>query len=138
MPGKVQFVQCNQCGKSLDEPPGLPLEGLTPCPICGSTSRKFGVGIHSELTPRAMLSFKGRHAGGGRPFVEGKVGSDLHRKSGRWMRLERIIDRAKDWYREHISDRATGDVIRHAEEPLSQHRGHGAAKKRVEPPARDV
>jgi len=133
MPGDIQFVQCNQCGKSLDEPPGLSPEGRTPCPLCGSTSRKFGVDIHSELTPRAMLSFKGRHVGGGRPFVKGKVDSDLHRKSGRWMRLERIIDRAKDWYREHISDRATGNVSLHVEEPLSQHREHGAAKKHVEP-----
>jgi len=76
-----------------------------------------------------MLGFKARHPGVGRPFVEGKVGDDVHRKTGRWMRLERIIDRARDWYREHISDRTTAEVVRHVEEPLSHHQDHGSAKR---------
>jgi hypothetical protein len=87
------------------------------------------VRIGSTLTLRSTLAFKARHAGPGRPFAEGKVGDDLHRKSGRWFRLERIIDRARDWYREVISDRRTGHVIHHVEEPLSKHIGHGTARK---------
>lgn len=79
-----------------------------------------------------MLSYKARRGGVGEPFVEGKTGSDLHRKSGRLMRLVRTIDRARNWYREHISDSKSGHIVRHVEEPLSEHVGRGAARRSVE------
>jgi DNA-directed RNA polymerase subunit RPC12/RpoP len=129
MSAEIEFVQCGQCGTNINESPDIESTQRQPCPACGSKGRKFGRGIHAELKLRGMLALKARHAGGGRPFVEGKIGSDLHRRSGRWMRLERIIDRGRDWYREHISDRETGEVVCHVEEPLSEHRGHGAAKR---------
>lgn len=47
------------------------------------------------------------------------------------MRLERIVDRARNWYREHISDRRTGEVVRHVEEKLSDRVGHGSANRRT-------
>ena len=46
-----------------------------------------------------------------------------------WMKIHRIIDRVKGWYYEHIVDPETGNVVRHCEEPLSKHQGHGSAKK---------
>lgn len=87
------------------------------------------MGIDDTVPTRDSLSFKARNAGRGRPSVEGMVCDDLHRKSGHWFRLERVIDRARDWYRELISDRRTGKVIRHFEEPLSKHIGHGTARR---------
>jgi hypothetical protein len=87
------------------------------------------MGIGDTVTVRDMLSLKTRTAGRGGPLVEAKVGDDLHRKSGRWRRLERIIDHARNWYREFIGDPRTGEVIRHVEEPLSRHIGHGAARR---------
>ena len=130
MPVEYQRVRCGNCGRELDEPPSTPVAERQPCPECGSTVRRAEVGISSStVTARSTLSFKARRAGRGRPFTEGKVADDLHRKSGRWLRLERIIDRARDWYREIISDRQTGEVIHHVEEPLSEHTGHGAARR---------
>ena len=49
------------------------------------------------------------------------------------MLLERVIDRAKNWYRELITDPKTGKVVRYCEEPLSNHRERGSAKKKPAP-----
>ncbi len=138
MSAEVEFVRCSQCGADLHESPGIDPSQRVPCPRCGSNGRKLGVEIRAQVTLHSMLSYKGRRGGKGRPFVEGRVGGELQRSTGRWLRLERVIDRARDWYREHISDPRTGEVVRHVEEPLTQHHGHGAAKRRPEPPSADV
>lgn len=138
MANEIDFARCGQCDRELDEAIGLALEDRQPCPECGSKSRNFGKGLNADVTMHSTLGYKARHPGPGKPFVEGKVGSDLHRKTGRWMHLERVIDRARDWYRERISDPHTGEVIRDVEEPLSQHRGRGSAKKQPDPPQDDA
>lgn len=43
---------------------------------------------------------------------------------------QRIIDRDNDHYFEQVTDYETGEVIHHCEEPLSQHQGHGDAKRK--------
>jgi hypothetical protein len=76
-----------------------------------------------------MLTGKARHAGKGKPFSEFKSGEELYQKTGRWHRVFRLIDRARDWYREFVTDAETGDVIKDVSEPLSHHLGHGSANK---------
>ena len=49
------------------------------------------------------------------------------------MKKERLIDRAKDHYKEVVTDPDTGSVVHQCDEPLSQHRGHGSAKKKKKP-----
>jgi hypothetical protein len=122
-------LRCAKCGIELDEAPSTPVPDRQPCPTCGSMMRLAEVRIGSTLTLRSLLTFKARHDGRGRPFAEGKVGDDLHRTTRRWLRLERIIDRVRDWYREILSDRRTGEIVHHVEEPLSKHTSHGAARK---------
>ncbi len=61
--------------------------------------------------------------------MEQVVGYDLHRKTGRWMRLQRVIDRVNNWYREIIHDPKTGEIVHQTDEPLTEHQGHGDAKK---------
>jgi hypothetical protein len=63
-----------------------------------------------------------------RPQAEIVSGEDLHRDSGTWRILERVIDRGKKWYTETIKDSLTGEVIKHTSEPLDKHVGHGSAK----------
>jgi len=46
------------------------------------------------------------------------------------MHLERLIDRENDWYAETVTDPETGEIVHECKEPLSEHQGHGAAKKR--------
>lgn len=122
-------VNCGDCGKELAEDPHAPVETRKPCADCGSTSRHFQKSLSVTGTARTKLSMKARHATGGRPFLEQTVGDELHRKSGKWMKLERLIDRARNWYREVVTDPETGQTMHECQEPLSEHRGHGAAKR---------
>jgi hypothetical protein len=116
-------------GRILDEASDIRPGDRTPCPVCGSLARNIQISVQGTITVHSKLGLKGRHQGGGRPFKEQVVGDDLHRKSGKWMRIHRIIDRVKDWYSERVVDPHAGQVIHSCEEPLSKHQGHGSARK---------
>ena len=87
-------------------------------------------GAAGTLTLHDNLQYKLKRGGKGKPVVEGFTGDDLYRKTGRWMHKVQIVDREQDRYFKEIVDPATGEVVRRCEEPLSEHRGHGTAKKR--------
>ena len=121
-------VSCGKCKIPLDEDANIESKDRNPCPKCGSLSRTFHVHIHETITMKSKLGMKGRHAGGGKPYIEAVSGDDLHRKSVKWMKLERTIDRENDKYHEIVTDPSTGEIVHECKEPLSEHRGHGAAK----------
>ena len=122
-------VNC-ECGEPLDEPTDIPVEDREPCPACGSTNRAIKVHAVSTVKVHTSLRTKGRRQGEKRPFQEQVVGDDLHRKSGRWMKLHRIIDRENDRYRETVTDPETGEAVHECDEPLSDHKGHGSDRHR--------
>jgi hypothetical protein len=64
-----------------------------------------------------------------RPVAEGFAGADVERRTGRRLRKLRNIDRPRDEYLEVVTDPDTGEVVHYCREPLSQHRGHGSAKR---------
>src|SRR5204863_9452519 len=99
-----------------------------PCPQCGSMRRTFAVSLGGSITPRAFLRGRALHPGLRKWFAQIENGSSFFRKTGRWYRLERLVDRARNWYREHITDSETSRVVRHVEEPLTDHTGRGSAK----------
>lgn len=82
-----------------------------------------------------QLRGKARHGAPGqvKPHREWVAGEELHRDSGQRRRIERVIDREHDRHTERITDEA-GDVVWELDEPLSQHRGYGAAKRRGSQP----
>ena len=112
----------------LDENPSAPVAERLPCPQCGSLAWRIHVTCSDTLSLHSKLNLKARHAGEKRPFMDQTVGDDLHRKSGRWMKLYRLIDRVKAWYHERVTDPATDEVVHECSEPLKNHRGHGSAK----------
>jgi hypothetical protein len=61
-------------------------------------------------------------------------GDEVQRSSGRWMKKYRLIDRDEDRYQERIVDGETGEVVHEVDEPLSQHQGHGSARRGRTPP----
>jgi len=91
------------------------------CPACG-------VALHfKSLTAEVLVSGhlfrRARHPGTKANYdVQLEDGSSFHRKSLRWHRLTRIIDRLHDRYYEHVTDAETGSVVRHIDERLSDHR----------------
>jgi hypothetical protein len=124
-------VSCGACGAPRDEDLDGPDGASAPCLQCGSTARAFDV----HQTEGILASdCRKRHtkwcrSGRSRPYKEEIDGDDLQCSTGRWMLLTRTIDRANDWYSEKVVDPRTGEVVHQCEEPLSAHRGHGAAKR---------
>jgi hypothetical protein len=57
----------------------------------------------------------------------------LFEKTGRLHLIDRSFDRIRDWYHERIADAETGDVVHECDEPLSEHRGHGSARRDLRP-----
>jgi len=128
MPVDKKTVSCGKCKIPLEEDPHLPSNERILCPNCGSVTRLFHVSIHDTVTMKSKLGMKARHPDGGKPFIEQISGDDLQRKTGKWMKLSRVIDRENDHYHEVVSDPSTGEIVHECKERLSDHKGHGAAK----------
>jgi hypothetical protein len=50
-------------------------------------------------------------------------------RDGDLVRVERTFDRENDRYFERVTLYDSGEVIHYSDEPLSEHKGHGSAKK---------
>ena|SRR2546423_628996 len=125
---QIATLKCQDCHIVLDESPSAPADQRPPCPVCGSTRRLIERTLQGAQSVHSQLSIKGRRGGHGEPFVEQKIGDDLHRKTGRWKKLNQRVDRENDWYDKEVVDRETGQCIRDVHEPLSKHQGYGSAK----------
>jgi hypothetical protein len=117
---------CAHCGQSIEEGPKT--EERVPVGMEGG--RALSITFIEPLESHDKITARQRSHAGGKPSLELTSGDDLHRKSGVWMKLERVIDRVKDWYREVIINPKTGDIVHKCEEPLSRHQGHGSASKK--------
>lgn len=107
------------------------LENRAPCPKCGSTRRGHDLTAHLEGSgARIGIGFKAKRPGQKKPHVELKIGPSQSHKLDKPVEHERLIDRANDRYFEKVTNYETGELIHHADEPLSEHHGHGSAKKR--------
>jgi len=125
-----KVVKCEDCDLMIEEDSDTAVDNRLPCPACGSLKRSFHVTIHDSFTAHEKIGMKGCHAGRRKPFIEQIQGSDLHRKSGKWMNLERIIDRENNTYHEVVTNPETGEVLHECKESLSQHVGHGTARNK--------
>jgi hypothetical protein len=126
------LVHCRQCGAILDEPHDLN-EGLRkPCPNCGSVDRRLShpFSMKGVATIHTSLRMRVTNPNVKRPTSESLVGDSYSHKLGKWMRIRRMIDRVRNWYSETVIDPASGEVIHKTEEQLSEHVGHGSAKKK--------
>jgi hypothetical protein len=91
--------------------------------------RLFDIELAGEVRLRGSLRLKARRQGRCRPFVEQFVGADLWRRAGRWMHKVRRIDREGDSYEETVTDPDTGELVDETYGRLSEHRGHGSARR---------
>lgn len=76
------------------------------------------------------MNIKAKALGQKKPHIELKQGPSPSHKLGKHVNHVRLIDRGNDWYFETVTDYESGALIHHDEEPLSQHNGHGTAKKK--------
>ncbi len=126
-----ESVSCDGCRQPLEESPALPTEAGRPCPRCGSTTRLIRVQVSETWSWREGLAVKARYGQPGevRPHYELKDRDEYHQDGQRWVRRRMVIDRENDRYEERVVDPETGDAIHEADEPLTHHRGHGAARR---------
>lgn len=73
---------------------------------------------------------KGYHKGKKKAFVEDIIKHVFSHIKRKMTKLYRLIHRDNDLYREKVVDPDTGEVIHFCEEKLSDHKGHGSAKKK--------
>lgn len=76
------------------------------------------------------MEIKAKGFGQKKPHVELKQGPSLSHKLGKPVEHVRLIDRCNDRYFEKVTDCESGELIHHDDEPLSEHCGHGTAKKK--------
>lgn len=131
MTDSIGAVLCGACNRALEERPDVLPSDRTPCATCGSTTRVFNDEVRETLTVSEKRKLRHRRPGNKKPIYEEVSGDDLHRKTGRWSILLRVIDRQNDRYREHIVDAASGEVLRSVDEPLRNHKGRGTAKAKA-------
>lgn len=121
-------MRCAECRAGLDEPPfGL---SYPPCPRCGSRAVVMNIVDEVRVQDRLKATAKDdRQRSGKKVRWEVIQGAEQSRDSGRWVEKSRLIDRDANRYSERITDLETGEVLRDCQEPLSQHQGHGSAKR---------
>ena len=120
-------MECRDCGTTLTS--DFATDQSLPCPNCGSLRRRTSVGILLNIpVPHLKLKVQTKGKGTKKAAVELVQGDDLYRKSGKWNKMKRLIDRTGDDYEKLIVDPDTGEIIHHCHERLSEHQGHGSAK----------
>lgn len=126
------IVVCAGCGAKVTELAGVSGEKREGCPSCGSTVRHCAVVLSDTLRLHAAIGTKHRNLSN-KVLAETLSGDDLHRKSAKWMRKERIIDHANDRYKEVVIDPESGEIVHHQDHHLTEHRGHGDDKTNRRP-----
>ena len=124
-----ETTECADCGAPVDNHADAS-EMRKPCNACGSIKRIHNVSITETIVARDGFGLKAKRPGEKKPYVEDLSMPDYSYSRGKHVHRQRVIDRDKDHYFEKITDYETGEVIHHCEEPLSQHRGHGDAKRK--------
>jgi hypothetical protein len=130
MPESGTSIECGECGFPVDEPVDLEASKRRPCPDCGSLKRHVRLSYSETIIVHEKSKLKARSPGGGKSRYEAIEGDDLNQKTGIWIKLHRVIDRANNWYHERIIDSQTNTVVHESDEPLDKHIGHGSDHKR--------
>lgn len=105
-------------------------------PSRGSTLRHVQAAIHGALSATGHLGTRavsGRRVRSGsrkRPAYEHTNGEFWSRGVSTIVQKEQLIDRENDHYLEHVVNSVTGEVLRHQDGRLSDHKGHGSDRKR--------
>lgn len=137
-------VSCKSCGAVFRGEDARAIVNAQPpvCVFCSGRTFKIGMGVEDHAGPiheRARIKVKDPSKRSREKIrVEVFVGDDLMKTTGRWMRKHRRTDRDADHYVETVTDPATGEVIHYCNEPLSQHQGHGSAKRVAAPASAPV
>ncbi|HHS7810286.1 hypothetical protein [Pseudomonas putida] len=140
MPADSESVSCTDCGKKLDEKAGDRDRGA--CPQCGSMGRvihlELSDNVDCPVTEWLDLKVKNENLPSKKKLrTHIQTGQQLSTRLGRYVDKERVLDKDNDRYMEIVTDPLTGEVLRHCEEALSVHQGHGSAKTKPSEPVNE-
>lgn len=100
------------------------------CPKCGSKEFSCLIRINDSLHMQESIRGKtNKMPGKKKPYQEFQHGVDYSKTLEKFVNKDRIIDRENDRYYEKVKDPDTGEVLHECQEKLSEHIGHGSAKK---------
>lgn len=120
-------VSCADCEAIFPDVIPQEREELS-CPECGSTRVSFHMHVSSALSLYQSFVMKQKEPGTKKYIREQFDGGAYTRRTGKFSKKTRIIDRKNNWYFELVTDRDTGEVLHECAEPLTEHFGHGSAK----------
>ena len=122
-----QRVNCSDCQTEYEADVSTPEEKK--CPACGSIKKTITLKIEDTIEMHDQLRGKVKKQGKKKPTKEFITGDDYNHSREKFVHKEREIDRENDRYREVVKDKETGEIIHQDEGPLSEHWGHGTAKR---------
>ena len=125
----LESTKCADCGASIVHDADASGTRI-PCVVCGSMKRIYNVSITEKIIARDGYGLKAKRLGKKKPYVEDLSIPDYSYSREKYVHKQRVIDRDNDHYFEKVTDYETGEVVHHCEEPLSQHQGHGDAKRK--------
>lgn len=131
MPDSHIVAVCADCSAPIDVAADTS-EKRAACAGCGSTKRRHDASGHLEASPaRVSIAFKVTGPGQKKARLEVRSGASKSHYLCKLVDHQRLIDRGNDRYIEVVTDFESGEVIHRTDEPLSEHRGHGSAKKKA-------
>ena len=124
----MEKSQCVTCEAVLYEPVS---DMRDSCPVCQDTRRRFDVTMKDTVAFYAHTRIRGKRAGSNKIAFDSRSGASYFRKEQVWHHLVRQIDRENNRYVETITVLATGELVRHVDEPLTDHIGHGSDREQA-------
>lgn len=125
-------VECKNCGAAL--PSDWARLENQPCPKCGSYTLRISLQVKADMSIRGLMKGKVKDPNHklkrNRPSREVKAGTEPQKdRPSKWVCVYRDINREHDTYDEKVVDEETGEVLHECHERLSDHKGHGSAKR---------
>ncbi len=101
----------------------------TNCSKCGSDKKTIRIIVEDEVKLYEQIKIKSKGKRGDRKLNQEHIDGHELSANGNVVDKVRIIDNMNDVYFEEIKD-LDGKVIHKCQEKLSEHKGHGNAKKK--------
>lgn len=127
-------MNCIDCGADRTDY-DLPTGPHEPCRSCGSTRRNVAVSISVAFRLDGHVAYHANHpsknyrkGSKSRPGLE-TWGGEQQSADGVYREVRRVVDREGNRYEETVTN-PDGTLRRSESHKLSEHQGHGSAKKR--------
>ena len=118
---KVEFF-CTDCKAALENE-------ATNCNSCGSDKKTIRLVVEDEIKLYDQIKLKSKGKIDGQKIFQEHIDGHESSANGNIVTKIRTIDNLNDVYFEEIKD-MDGNVIHKSQEKLSEHKGHGSAKKK--------